>query len=47
MYDNGTTAVSAVVIRKLDHKSMVGISYLDPVTNRMIREKVPHSTLHS
>lgn len=47
MYDNGTTAVSAVVIRKLDHKSMVGISYLDPVTNKMIREKVPHSTLHS
>ena len=47
MYNMGTEDVSAVVIRKLDHKSMVGISYLDPVTNKIIREKVPHSTLHS
>jgi len=47
MYNDGANDISAVVIKKLDKKSMVGISYVDPVTNDIIRKKVPHSSLHT
>ena len=46
MYDNGDTDIAAVVFKKINRKSLVGITYVDPVTNKVIRANVPHSTLH-